>query len=274
MPQIEILRKQSVSQLKARFLDDGEPMPKGLIEALEADSRRAARDLAAKLRARTKASRAEGQRLRHLLKFENELRGLGFNQIAGVDEAGIGPLAGPVVAGAVILPCGYKLRDLDDSKKLDEPTREALAVQIKCDAVSWAIGVAEVEEIDRLNIYWAGLLAMQRAVAALGSKPDYILVDARTIPDCAIEQRGIIRGDALSVSIAAASIIAKTARDALMQEFDRQYPSYGFASHKGYSTPEHFHALQKFGALPIHRRSFRPVREALGLEAVQSSLFD
>src|SRR5262249_1724939 len=152
------------------------------------------------------------------------------------------------------------------------PTREALAVQIKCDALSWAAGIAEVEEIDRLNIYRAGLLAMQRAIEALAQKPDYILVDARTIPDCAIEQRGIIRGDALSASIAAASIIAKTTRDALMVELDRQYPSYGFASHKGYSTPEHFHALREFGALPIHRRSFRPVREAMGLEPVQSSL--
>lgn len=253
-------------------------VPNGLLEALERDTRRGAQALALRLRAQhsaqQSANRAEGQRLRHLLKYESELWAQGFLQIAGVDEAGVGPLAGPVVAGAVILPREYKLRELNDSKKLDEATREQLAAQLKTDAVAWALGSAEVAEIDRLNIYHAGLLAMRRAVEALGTPPDFVLVDARTIPAIPMRQRGIIKGDSLSASIAAASILAKTARDALLHEYERQYPGYGFAAHKGYPTPEHFKALRERGALPIHRRSFRPVREVLGLEPEQTSLFD
>jgi ribonuclease HII len=273
MSEFQDLIAQPVSRLKARFFDGGEPIPRGLLEALECDGRQAARDLAVKLRARQQSNRAEGQRLRYLLKFEHELWAQGFNLIAGVDEAGVGPLAGPVVAGAVVLPHAYKLRELDDSKNLDEPTRDALAAQIKSDAIAWAVGIADVEEIDQLNIYHAGLLAMHRAVTALSAEPDFILVDARTIPDCAAPQRGIVNGDALSASIAAASIIAKTARDAMMVELDRLFPGYGFAAHKGYSTPEHFMALRQLGASPVHRRSYRPVREVLGLEPVQNSLF-
>lgn len=253
-------------------------LPNGLLEALEQDMRRGAQALAQRLRAQNRAqqaaNRAEGQRLRHLLKYESELWTQGFLQIAGVDEAGVGPLAGPVVASAVILPRDYKLRTLNDSKKLDEATREQLAAQIKSDAIAWALGTAEVAEIDRLNIYHAGLLAMRRAVEALGTQPDFVLVDARTIPEIPMQQRGIVKGDSLSASIAAASILAKTARDALLLEYEQQYPGYGFAAHKGYPTPEHFKALRERGALPIHRRSFRPVREALGLEPQQTSLFE
>lgn len=252
--------------------------PSGLLEALEQDTRNGARALAQRLRAQASAqqsaNRVEGQRLRRLLKYESELWAQGFAQIAGVDEAGVGPLAGPVVAGAVILPRDYKLRALNDSKKLDETTREQLAAQIKTDAVAWALGSAEVAEIDRLNIYHASLLAMRRAVEGLALQPDYVLVDARTIPAISMRQRGIIKGDSLSASIAAASILAKTARDALLHEYERQYPGYGFATHKGYPTPEHFKALRERGALPIHRRSFRPVREALSLEPQQVSLFE
>jgi len=274
MSQIEELIRQSASKLKARFLDGQEPVPRGLLEALEADSRRSARELAARLRSRECENRAEGQRLRRLLKYESDLWSQGFNLIAGIDEAGVGPMAGPVVAGAVVLPRDYKLRELDDSKRLDEATRERLAQRIKTDAVAWAVGFAEVEEIDELNIYHASLLAMRRAVESLKTTPDFILVDARTIPGCAAPQRGIVRGDSLSASIAAASIIAKTTRDAMMIEFDAQYPGYGFAEHKGYSTPQHFEALRGLGASPIHRRSYRPVREALGLEPVQTTLFN
>jgi ribonuclease HII len=163
---------------------------------------------------------------------------------------------------------------LNDSKKiLDPEKRDELALQIKHDAICWSAGFAEVEEIDKINIYHAGLLAMQRAVEGLSSKPDFILVDARKIPHCNTPQRGIIRGDALSASIAAASIIAKTTRDAHMLELDRQYSGYGLASHKGYPTPEHCQALKSLGALPIHRRSFARVREALGLDPVQTDLF-
>ena len=273
MSQLEQLQQQSVGRLKARFLDAGGPLPKGLLDALDADSRRAARDLAAKIRARRQANRAEGQRLHRLLKFETELWEQGLERIAGVDEAGIGPMAGPVVAGAVVLPHDYKLHELDDSKKLSEATRERLAARIKADAVAWAVGIAEVEEIERLNVYHAGLLAMRRAVEGLAEKPGFILVDARTIPDCTIAQRRIVKGDSLSASIAAASIIAKTTRDAMMMEIDLRFPGYGFAAHKGYPTPEHFRTLRDLGASPVHRRSYRPVREVLGLEPVRASLF-
>ena len=170
-----------------------------------------------RIRGRYRENRSEGQRLHFLLRFEIELWSEGYGFVAGVDEAGMAPLAGPVVAGAVILPQNYKLRGLNDSKKiLDPEKRDELAQQIKQDAVCWSVGIAEVEEIDKINIYHAGLLAMQRAVQGLTSQPDFILVDARRIPNCQTPQRGIIRGDALSASIAAASIIAKTTRDAHM----------------------------------------------------------
>ena len=169
---------------------------------------------------------------------------------------------------------GYKLRELDDSKKLDEATRERLAQIIKSDAVAWAVGVAEVEEIEVLNIYHAGLLAMRRAVEGLKPAPDFILVDARKIPDCAAPQRGLVHGDSLSASIAAASIIAKTTRDAMMVELNARYPGYGLDQHKGYPTPQHLEALRRIGASPIHRRGYGPVREVLGLEPVQETLFE
>ncbi len=273
MPPLEKFLAMSVADLRVRFLEKGAPVPRGLLEALDADLRNGARELARRIRERRFKNRAEGQRLRNLLKYETELWESGVQAIAGVDEAGMAPLAGPVVAGAVILPRGYKLRDLDDSKKiLDEQKREELARHIKAEAICWAVGRAEVEEIDTLNIYHAGLLAMRRAVLGLSKTPDYVLVDARRIPEYEVPQRGIIHGDALSLSIAAASIIAKTTRDALMAELDRQYPGYGFAVHKGYPTPAHLALLKEKGAVIIHRRSFAPVREALGLEPVQQEL--
>ena len=275
MLSLEALLEKSIPELKALFVDRVRPVPKGLVEALETDPRHGAQQLAKRIRARWRNNRSEGQRLHSLLRFEIELWAEGYSFVAGVDEAGMAPLAGPVVAGAVILPRNYKLRGLNDSKKiLDAETREELANQIKQDAVCWSYGFAEVEEIDRLNIYHAGLLAMQRAFQGLTCVPDFVLVDARRIPNCSTPQRGIIRGDALSASIAAASIIAKTTRDAHMLDLDRTYTGYGFASHKGYPTPEHCRALKELGALPIHRRSFARVREVLGLDPVQNELFD
>ena len=270
----EILAKP-VTELKALFLDRAVAVPRGLLKALDCDSRRGARELARKIRARRQKNRAEAQRLRKLLQYEAELWVQGIEFIAGVDEAGMAPLAGPVVAAAVILPQNYKLRGLTDSKKiLDVGKREEMAAQIKRDALCWSVGRAEVEEIDRLNIYHAGLLAMRRAVEGLMIKPDFALVDARRIPECRCPQRGIIHGDLLSASIAAASIIAKTTRDAHMAELDLEYPGYGLASHKGYPTPAHYRALNELGVLPIHRRSFAPVRRALGLDPVQTEFFE
>jgi len=274
MPSVADLLTKSIPELRQIFLERSRPVPKGLLEALEVDTRQGAQQLAKRIRDRYRSNRSEGQRLHTLLRFEIDLWSQGYSFVAGVDEAGMAPLAGPVVAGAVILPRNYKLRGLNDSKKiLDHEMREELAVQIKQDAVCWAYGFAEVEEIDQINIYHAGLLAMQRAVQGLSRAPDFVLVDARRIPQCPAPQRGIIRGDALSASIAAASIIAKTTRDAHMLEMDGLYQGYGFASHKGYPTPEHCRALKELGALPIHRRSFGRVRQALGLDPVQSELF-
>jgi ribonuclease HII len=274
MSAVEQFLKKSIPELRTIFLDRGRAVPKGLLEALDTDTRQGAHQLAKRIRERYRSNRSEGQRLHTLLRFEIELWEQGYNLIAGVDEAGMAPLAGPVVAGAVILPKNYKLRGLNDSKQiLDEAKRQELAAQIKADAVCWAVGFAEVEEIDRINIYHAGLLAMQRAFQGLSCLPDFVLVDARKIPNCATPQRGIIRGDALSASIAASSIIAKTTRDAHMLEQDRLYEGYGFASHKGYPTPEHCRALRELGALPIHRRSFARVRQALGLDPIQTELF-
>src|SRR5882672_251736 len=275
MPLVENLLSKSIPELRELFLERRRPVPKGLLEALEIDTRQGAHHLAKQIRVRYRSNRSEGQRLHTLLRFEIELWSQGYSLVAGIDEAGMAPLAGPVVAGAVILPKNYKLRGLNDSKKiLDPEMREELAIQIKQDAICWSFGFAEVEEIDRINIYHAGLLAMQRAVQGLRCSPDFVLVDARKIPQCPAPQRGIIRGDALSASIAAASIIAKTTRDAHMLEMDQLYEGYGFASHKGYPTPEHCRALKELGALPIHRRSFGRVREVLGLDPVQTELFD
>lgn len=274
MPSVEELLAQPLSKLKVRFSNQRAPIPKGFLEALESDSRRGAHDLAIKIQTYRRKRRAEFQRLVKLLHYEIELWGQGFAFIAGVDEAGMAPLAGPVVASAVILPKSYKLQGLNDSKKILHATkREQMAKQVKTDAVCWAVGRAEVDEIDELNIYHAGLLAMRRAVEGLTTQPDFVLVDARTIPQCVAPQRGIIRGDTLSASIAAASIIAKTTRDAYMVEMDDLYPGYGLASHKGYPTSAHFRALSSLGVLPIHRRSFAPVRQALGLDPVQIALF-
>src|SRR3989440_8332471 len=275
MPTLEQLLIKSIPELRERFVDRARPVPKGLVEALESDTRQGAHHLAKLIRGRWRKNRAEGQRLHNLLRFEIELWEQGFKLIAGVDEAGMAPLAGPVIAAACILPRNYKLRGLNDSKQiLDESLRCELAKQIKGDAIAWAVGRAEVEEIDTINIYHAGLLAMRRAVEGLASQPDFILVDARRIPHCPTPQRGIIKGDALSASIAAASIIAKTTRDAIMTAFDAVHPGYNFKTHKGYPTPEHCRRLKELGATPIHRRSFARVREALGLDPIQDQLFD
>jgi ribonuclease HII len=275
MQSLEELLSRSIPELRQMFVERRRAVPKGLLEALECDSRQGAQQLSKRIRGRYRSNRSEGQRLHTLLRFELELWEQGYSFVAGVDEAGMAPLAGPVVAGAVILPRNYKLRGLNDSKKiLDETKREELAKQIKQDAVCWSAGLATVEEIDRLNIYHAGLLAMQRAFQNLTCCPDFVLVDARKIPNCTSPQRGIIHGDALSATIAAASLIAKTTRDAHMLELDHMYSGYGFASHKGYPTPEHCRALKALGALPIHRRSFARVREVLGLDPIQAELFD
>jgi ribonuclease HII len=263
----------SIADLRQRYVEEGRPLPAELEALLAADPRAGARAVLATVRRRRRSNRAEGQRLRNLLRYETRLWGRGVTLVAGVDEAGMAPLAGPVVAAACILPRDYRPRGVDDSKQLDAGERERLAEDIKRNAVAWAVGQAEVGEIDRLNIYWAGILSLRRAVLGLSPRPEHLLIDARRIRDLDIPQDGIVHGDALSLTIAAASILAKTTRDALMARMDEEHPGYGFARHKGYPTPDHVAALRERGACPIHRRSFGPVRDVLGLEAVQVEMF-
>lgn len=181
--------------------------------------------------------------------------------IAGVDEAGVGPLAGPVVAAAVILDADRRIRGLRDSKLLAAGAREELAVQIRSRALAWAIAEADVAEIDTLNILQATLLAMRRAVQRLATAPEVVWIDGLRCPPLDCPARAIVDGDRLIAEIAAASILAKTARDALLVELDRVYPVYGFARHKGYSTREHLAALAAHGPCPAHRRSYAPVMQ-------------
>lgn len=185
-------------------------------------------------------------------------------KLCGVDEAGRGPLCGPVVAAAVILDPARPIVGLNDSKKLSERKRDALAPQIQRDALAWAVAEASVEEIDRLNILHATMLAMRRAVEALGCLPDEILVDGNRIPTgLPCVARAIVQGDALEPAISAASILAKTHRDALLKAMDVRYPEYGFARHKGYPTADHLAILKQLGPTPEHRRSFGPVKQLL-----------
>ncbi|MEM9189217.1 MAG: ribonuclease HII [Myxococcota bacterium] len=262
-----------LSELRSKYVDRCRPLPRAIEAQLEADPRQGATAILDAVRRRRKKNRAEGQRLRHILRYEESIWGTGVERIAGVDEAGMSPLAGPVTAAAVILPIRCRVIGVDDSKKLSAEKREELAVEIKERAIAWGVGMVEPEEIDEINIYRAGLLAMRRAVEALTPEPEHLLIDARALPELPLPQKSIIKGDAESASIAAASIIAKTTRDALMVEMDRKFPGYGFAQHKGYPVKQHYEALETLGVLPIHRRSFAPVRKALGELPEQQDLF-
>ena len=208
-------------------------------------------------------------------EFEVEARSRGYRHIAGLDEAGRGPLAGPVVAAAVLLPRRFRLPGLNDSKQVGEFDRVRLFAEIVRRAISVGIGAATETEIDRLNILQASKLAMRRALEALPVQPDFLLLDAVTLSGLSIPQRAIIKGDGLSCSIAAASIVAKVTRDRLMVEYHRWYPQYNFAEHKGYGTPEHLRLLREHGPCVIHRRSFAPVQHLLAEgEAACHSLSD
>ncbi|MET0408331.1 MAG: ribonuclease HII [Hyphomicrobium sp.] len=263
--------KLNLSDLNLRHVREGRPLDKAVEAALRADTRPGAKALLDAIERRRFENRSEGQRLRNLVRFETALWSKGIMFVAGVDEAGMSPLAGPVCAAAVIFEPGSRICGVDDSKKLDARARERLAVEIKKTSLAWSVGWAEVHEIDTLNIYWAGILAMRRAVEGLNRLPDHILLDARKIKDITVPQQAIIRGDSKSLTIAAASILAKTSRDARMCELDTVYPGYGLRVHKGYPVRQHLTALQTLGATPIHRRSFGPVRAILGLPEISGA---
>jgi ribonuclease HII len=211
---------------------------------------------------------AELGRLRDLTRLEQQLRRRGYVRIAGVDEAGRGSLAGPVVAAAVILPRDCVLPGLDDSKRLDAPAREQLDREIRARALAWAIGVVEAKVIDARDILRASLEAMRIAVTALDPPPEALLVDAVRVPGVALPQVAVIHGDALSASIAAASIVAKVHRDGLLDRLARRYPAYGFEQHKGYGTPEHWEALTRSGPCPEHRLTYHGVVPEVGAEPI------
>jgi ribonuclease HII len=194
--------------------------------------------------------------------LEEAARKHGALRIAGLDEVGRGPLFGPVVAAAVILPKGCRLQGLTDSKKLTEKKRNQFDLEIRADAIAWAIAAVDAETIDRINIRQASLLAMCMAVQQLTLSPDFLLIDGRDTIDWPCPQQAVIHGDAISLSIAAASVLAKVHRDRLLVDLDRQFPGYGLASHKGYCSPEHIVALARLGPTPLHRKSFHPVAQA------------
>ncbi len=214
-------------------------------------------------------------RLQNMSLCEKRLKGEGFIRIAGIDEAGRGPLAGPVVAAACILPEGIDFENLNDSKQLSPSQRDTLFYEITtCPNLIYGIGIVDVETIDRINILQSTFLAMRKAIELMSCQPDYILIDGNQVPHFDIPTESIIQGDGLSISIAAASILAKVTRDRIMEEIDRKYPAYGFKQHKGYATEQHLEAIRICGPCEIHRKSFEPVKSILNPQPVQICLFE
>ena len=231
------------------------------VAACETDARVNVQRLAKRYR----RERAERDRLEALYAYEYAAQDEGARYVAGVDEAGRGPLAGPVVVAAVILPFGLFLPGLNDSKKVSPKKREQLYDEIMEKAGAVRVSIVDAATIDRVNIYQATMNGMYEAILSLDPKPDKVLIDAMELAKLPMPSLSIIKGDAKSASIAAASIIAKVTRDRMMMEYDAEYPQYGFAQHKGYGTAQHIAALREYGPCPIHRRSFEPVRSMAGL---------
>jgi ribonuclease HII len=258
------MKQLSLKEIQEKYASSACAVSPAILRKLQRDSRTGARRLYRILVKRYEQQKHERNRLDAMLHFERLLWKAGIQHIAGVDEVGMGPLAGPVVAAAVIFPPGVEIAGIDDSKALDEETRNRLDLEIRGKASAVALGIADVELIDQLNIYHAGIRAMQLALSNLPVAPQHILVDSRTVPGFPQPQNSFDKGDGINFSIASASIVAKVYRDRLMVELDATYPGYGFASHKGYATPEHQRAIREFGPCPVHRRSFDYIRELCG----------
>jgi len=254
----------TLSEIQEKYASPEAFVSPQILRQLQRDSRTGARKLYQALLRRWEEQTRESKRIEAMLHFERVLWKAGIARIAGVDEVGIGPLAGPVVAAAVVFPAHTMIPGIHDSKMLDAPTRERLNMEIRGKANGVGIGIVEIDEIDRINVYHAGIRAMQLAIAALPEPPQHILVDSRTIPDIVHPQNSFDKGDGINFSIAAASIVAKVYRDRLMTELDSIYPGYGFAEHKGYATPLHQRAIKALGPCPIHRKSFDYIRELCG----------
>ena len=230
-----------------------------LLTELEQDSRSGVIQAIAKRKREIQKRIDEDERLEKMLAYEKELYAQGMDLIAGVDEVGRGPLAGPVVAAAVILPKGCKIPGLNDSKKIPKSKHKEIYEAVLQNAIAIGIGVKDNQVIDQVNIYEATKLAMMEAIGQLEPQPQHLLIDAMRL-DLPISQTSIIKGDANSLSIAAASIVAKVTRDQMMEEFDKEYPGYDFAKNAGYGTTNHLAGLHRLGVTPIHRRSFEPVK--------------
>ena len=245
---------ESIQEIKERFKNTPIQELPAFCEIYRADERKGVQKLVEQGHKRIQALEQEKERLKQMREFEREYEHLGY--ICGIDEVGRGPFAGPVVAGAVILPPDCEILYVNDSKQLSEKMREQLYDEIMEKAVSVAVGYASPQRINEINILQATYEAMREAVSKLDVTPQILLNDAVTIPQITIPQVPIIKGDAKSISIAAASIVAKVTRDRLMREYDKIMPEYGFASNKGYGSKEHIEAIKKYGPTPIHRRSF------------------
>ncbi|MBO8171049.1 MAG: ribonuclease HII [Bacillaceae bacterium] len=257
------LHKMTIQEVENWLKDQSEELTEDLLEQLEQDSRAGIRRLAEKVKKQQERQQKLRDQWDRMTRLEQNLYSQNYQRIAGVDEVGRGPIAGPVVAAAVILPRDFYLPGLNDSKQVPPSLRDAYYVEIMDKAVAVATGVSSVAVIDEINIYQASLRAMKEAVLALDPQPEITLNDAVTIPDLQLDQVPVIGGDGKSVSIAAASIVAKVTRDRMMAEYAKQYPEYGFDQNVGYGTPNHYEALKKYGPTPIHRRSFKPVSDMI-----------
>ncbi|MCD7834473.1 MAG: ribonuclease HII [Lachnospiraceae bacterium] len=245
---------KQIKEIREEFAQAAESELSLLFEKYEDDSRSGVRGLVVQYRKKLERLAAERKRLENMRIYEHKYEELGL--VCGIDEAGRGPLAGPVVAGAVILPVDCEILYLNDSKKLSPARREELFDEIQEKAVAYGIGMASPARIDEINILQATYEAMREAISKLNPQPEILLNDAVTIPEVSCRQVPIIGGDGKSLSIAAASVLAKVTRDRLMMEYDRMMPQYGFATHKGYGTAAHIEALKQYGPSPIHRKTF------------------
>lgn len=247
--------KKSIQEIKQELELATSEQVKNLLEEYQKDERKGVQNLIARYYKEQEKLEQEIERLEGMKQFEIKYS-VSYSAICGIDEAGRGPLAGPVVAGAVILPEDCQILYLNDSKKLSAAKRDQLFDEIKEKAIAYGVGIVSPERIDEINILQATYEAMHQAIENMNVSPDLLLVDAVTIPDISVKQVGIIKGDAKSVSIAAASILAKVTRDRLMVEYDSLFPEYGFAGHKGYGSAAHIEAIKSIGPCPIHRKTF------------------
>lgn len=251
----------TIKEIKA-ILEDVTDLADPCWADFEADSRSGVQKVILQRKKAIQAEEAEDKRLESMLRYEKKIYAQGFQVIAGIDEVGRGPLAGPVVAAAVILPKGCKIKHLNDSKKIPKSKHNTIYHEVMEQAVAVGIGIKDAQVIDQVNIYEATKLAMLEALSKLDPAPQHLLIDAMKL-DTPIPQQSIIKGDANSLSIAAASIVAKVTRDRLMVDYDQTYPDYGFAKNAGYGTAEHLTGLERLGITPIHRKTFEPIKSLI-----------